>query len=77
MRQNGVVGNPGRAERPDSGSALSDPVTLHAATFMICQDMPPRISSTTSGIDANSRLSWSAQGIYLLVEDTPKVCNAG
>ena len=32
--------------------------------------VPPRISSTTSGIDANSRLKWSAQGMYLLVEDT-------
>lgn len=32
--------------------------------------MPPRISSTTSGIDANSRLNWSAQGMFLLVDDT-------
>ena len=32
---------------------------------------PPRISATTSGIDSNSRLSWSSRGLYLLVEDTP------
>lgn len=32
--------------------------------------MPPRISSTTSGIDANSSLNWSAQGMYLLIDDT-------
>ena len=38
---------------------------------MIMQTMPPRVSSTTSGIDPNSRLSWSSQGLYLLVEDTP------
>jgi len=31
---------------------------------------PPRISSTTSGLDANSRFNWSAQGLYLLVDDT-------
>ena len=33
---------------------------------------PPRISSTTSGLDANSRFNWSAQGLYLLVDDTPE-----
>ncbi len=32
--------------------------------------VPPRISSTTSGIDANSRLNWSAHGMFLLVDDT-------
>jgi uncharacterized lipoprotein len=32
--------------------------------------MPPRISSTTSGIDASSSLNWSAQGMYLLIDDT-------
>jgi uncharacterized lipoprotein len=32
--------------------------------------VPPRISSTTSGIDANSRLKWSAQGMFLLVQDS-------
>ena len=32
--------------------------------------VPPRISSTTSGIDANSRLNWSAQGMFLLVDDS-------
>ena len=32
--------------------------------------VPPRISSTTSGIDANSSLNWSARGMYLLVDDS-------
>ena len=35
------------------------------------QTMPPRISSTTSGIESNSELKWSGQGLYLMVEDTP------
>jgi uncharacterized lipoprotein len=56
---------------PDSSSALVIRTPYMPPPSMILQDKPPRISSTTSGIDANSRLSWSAQGIYLLVEDTP------
>jgi uncharacterized lipoprotein len=57
---------------PDSSSALIIRVPYMPPPSMILQDKPPRITSTTSGIDANSRLSWSAQGIYLLVEDTPE-----
>jgi uncharacterized lipoprotein len=56
---------------PDQSSALIIRTPYMPPPSMILQDKPPRISSTTSGIDANSRLSWSAQGIYLLVEDTP------
>ena len=33
---------------------------------------PPRISSTTSGLDSNSSFKWSARGLYLVVEDTPE-----
>ncbi|MGD8679188.1 MAG: hypothetical protein PVJ33_02395 [Lysobacterales bacterium] len=33
---------------------------------------PPRISNTTSGVNANSRLSWSARGLYLTVKDSPE-----
>ena len=36
------------------------------------QNKPPRISDTTSGIDVNSQLKWSPEGLYLLVEDTPE-----
>ncbi len=57
--------------KPDQSSALVIRTPYMPPPSMILQDKPPRISSTTSGIDANSRLSWSAQGIYLLVEDTP------
>ena len=56
---------------PDSSSALIIRTPHMPPPSMILQDRPPRITSTTSGIDPNSRLSWSAQGIYLLVEDTP------
>ena len=57
-------------DKPSSISALvikSPPIPL--SSFAL-DPVPPRISSTTSGIDPNSRLSWSAQGMYLLVEDT-------
>ena len=58
--------------QPDSSSALVIRTPSMPPPSMILQDTPPRISSTTSGINANSRLSWSAQGLYLLVEDTPE-----
>lgn len=58
--------------RPDSSSALVIRTPYMPPPSMVLQDVPPRISNTTSGIDANSRLSWSAQGLYLLVEDTPE-----
>ena len=58
--------------QPDSSSALVIQTPYMPPPSMILLDTPPRISSTTSGIDANSRLSWSAQGLYLLVEDTPE-----
>jgi uncharacterized lipoprotein len=39
---------------------------------MIMQEKPPRISSTTSGLKDNSRLNWSAEGLFLMVKDTPE-----
>jgi len=57
---------------PDSSSALIIRTPHMPPPSMLLQDRPPRITSTTSGMDPNSRLSWSAQGIYLLVEDTPE-----
>ena len=55
--------------QPASGSALvigTPPIPLSP---MAMETKPPRISSTTSGLDANSRFSWSPEGLYLLVED--------
>jgi uncharacterized lipoprotein len=63
---------PQRLSAPDRSKALiidSPPLPPPA---MVMETRPPRISSTTAGIDANSRLNWSAQGLYLLVEDTPE-----
>jgi uncharacterized lipoprotein len=59
-------------DEPSSDSALVIQAPYMPPPTMRLRDVPPRISSTTSGIDANSRLSWSAQGLYLLVEDTPE-----
>lgn len=56
--------------RPTSASALvidTPPIPLSP---MAMETRPPRISSTTSGLDANSRFSWSPDGLYLLVDDS-------
>lgn len=63
---------PDGLNRPQSSSALVIQAPYMPPPSMLLMDKPPRISSTTSGLDANSRLSWSAQGLYLLVEDTPE-----
>jgi len=57
---------------PGSSSALVIQAPYMPPPSMVMIDMPPRISSTTSGIAANSRLKWSAEGLYLLVDDTPE-----
>jgi uncharacterized lipoprotein len=58
--------------RPASGSALVIGIPRVPLSPMAMETRPPRISSTTSGLDANSRFNWSAQGLYLLVDDTPE-----
>jgi uncharacterized lipoprotein len=71
-RETGILQIPEGMDKPSSTSALvirTEPMPL--SSFAL-DPMPPRISSTTSGIDANSRLNWSAQGMYLLVEDSPE-----
>jgi len=56
--------------RPASGSAL----VINAPALPLppqgIETKPPRISSTTSGLDSNSSFTWSAQGLYLMVDDT-------
>lgn len=37
---------------------------------MAMETKPPRISATTSGLDPNSSFQWSADGLFLQVEDT-------
>lgn len=63
---------PSGLDYPDTGQAMIIRTPYMQPPAMVMTDVPPRISSTTSGIDKNSRLSWSAQGLYLLVEDTPE-----
>jgi len=57
-------------DRPSSNSALIIRAPAIPLSANALESAPPRISSTTSGIGVNSRLSWSALGMYLLVEDT-------
>jgi len=63
---------PSGMDYPDTSSAMVIQTPYMQPPAMVMTAMPPRISSTTSGIDQNSRLSWSSQGLYLLVEDTPE-----
>jgi uncharacterized lipoprotein len=59
-------------DKPSASSALVIQYPPIPMPSMQLDPMPPRISSTTSGINANSRLNWSANGMYLLVDDTFK-----
>jgi len=59
-------------DAPASGSALIITSAAMPPPALVMETMPPRISSTTSGIDSNSEFKWSAQGLYLMVEDTPE-----
>jgi uncharacterized lipoprotein len=59
-------------DRPSSTAALVINTPAMPPPSIALDPLPPRVSSTTSGIDENSRLAWSAQGLYLMVEDTPE-----
>jgi uncharacterized lipoprotein len=55
---------------PTSDAALVIGIPPIPLSPMAMETRPPRISSTTSGLDANSRFSWSPEGLYLLVDDS-------
>jgi len=59
-------------DRPASSSALLIHTPAMPPPSMVMETKPPRVTNTTSGLGANSRLNWSAQGLYLLVEDSPE-----
>ena len=63
---------PSGLDYPDTSQALIIQTPYMQPPAMVMTDIPPRISSTTSGLNKNSRLSWSSQGLYLLVEDSPE-----
>lgn len=63
---------PDHLSRPDASQALIIQADYMPPPSLVMETKPPRISSTTSGIEEGSRLNWSAQGLYLLVEDTPE-----
>jgi uncharacterized lipoprotein len=63
---------PSGLDYPDTSQALIIQTPYMQPPAMVMTDIPPRISSTTSGLNKNSRLSWSSQGLYLLVDDTPE-----
>jgi uncharacterized lipoprotein len=61
---------PDGLDAPDPGAALTINAPYMPPPKMVLQSYPPRISSTTSGVDSNSELKWSVQGLYLEVDDT-------
>jgi uncharacterized lipoprotein len=61
---------PEHLDPPSVDNALyiqSDPMPLPSVELA---SMPPRITSTSTRDDDNSRFDWSAEGVYLLVEDS-------
>lgn len=56
--------------RPASSSALIINAPPMPASSLGIEPKPPRISSTTSGLNSNSSFSWSPQGLFLTVDDT-------
>ena len=61
---------PDGLDMPVSSSALIIQYPMRPMPSMVLDPMPPRISSTTSGIASNSSLSWSADGMFLMVDDS-------
>jgi uncharacterized lipoprotein len=61
---------PDGLEQPDHSAALVIRSPAMPPPSMVMETRPPRISSTTSGLDANSSFNWSAQGLYLMVDDS-------
>jgi len=59
-------------DRPDRSAALTIDAPAMPLPPTVMEGQPPRITDTTSGIDANSQLKWSPEGLYLMVEDTPQ-----
>jgi len=55
---------------PSSSSALIINAPASPSSALGIENKPPRISSTTSGLNSNSRFNWSSQGLYLIVDDT-------
>ena len=56
--------------RPTSTSALMISAPQMPLSSLGIETRPPRISSTTSGLKSNSSFTWSAQGLFLTVDDT-------
>ena len=56
---------------PTSSTALVIEAPPMVLSPMAMETKPPRISATTSGLDPNSSFQWSAQGLFLQVEDRP------
>lgn len=67
----GTLELPPDLDRPETTAALVIRAPYIPVPSVPLQPMPPRIQSTTDGVDSNTRLQWSAEGLYLLVEDTP------
>jgi len=56
--------------RPTSSSALMINAPQMPVPSLGIETRPPRISSTTSGLNSNSSFTWSAQGLFLTVDDS-------
>jgi len=66
---------PSGLDRPTSSSALVIAAPQEPLPQKEMQIVPPRITSQSGGNKESSRLRWSAQGVYLLVQDTQESVN--
>ena len=62
---------PDSFDRPETQQALVITLApMPLSDYGALESRPPRIANTSTGERSNSRFGWSAQGIYLLVEDS-------
>lgn len=69
-------------ERLEIPQGLDDPTGSAPVTISVPQmrmpagdelePLPPRVVSTAGKPDTNTHMSWSAEGVYLMVKDTPE-----
>jgi len=59
-------------DRPNASNALLIATPLAPLPERELQTIPPRVASHSTRDDSSTQLKWSAQGVYLVVEDSPE-----
>lgn len=59
-------------DRPDASNALLIATPISPLPQRELQTIPPRVASHSTRDDSSTQLKWSADGVYLVVEDSPE-----